>query len=58
MEDVEKILKGFKENNIPLDTFWLDIDYMDNKFIFTCDEKNFKAQDLNELKSKYKYFPK
>jgi len=36
-----------------MDTFWLDIDYMDNKFIFTTDEKHFKASDLNALKRKY-----
>lgn len=29
INDLEYVLEGFKKNNLPLDTMWLDIDYMD-----------------------------
>jgi len=32
-----------------LDTFWLDLDYMKNKMIFTLDEIAFPAYQLNSL---------
>ena len=29
------VLNKFKENDLPIDTIWSDLDYMDKKMIFT-----------------------
>jgi alpha-glucosidase len=36
------VVNGYKENNLPLDTQWSDIDYLDNYKDFTHDPVNFK----------------
>jgi alpha-glucosidase len=38
-EDVEALGAKFRECGIPLDTLWLDIDYMDGYRVFTWNEK-------------------
>lgn len=40
-QEVQKVADKYQENEIPLDTIWLDIDYMDNFKSFTFDEKNY-----------------
>jgi alpha-glucosidase len=40
-EEVDQILRGFEVNDIPCDTIYLDIDYMDNFKDFTVDEHKF-----------------
>lgn len=32
---LEEVLDKFKENDLPIDTIWSDLDYMDRKMIFT-----------------------
>ncbi|MDZ5010257.1 alpha-glucosidase, partial [Clostridium perfringens] len=41
-ERVMEIAKAFREKNIPCDTIYLDIDYMDDFRVFTWDKKKFK----------------
>jgi alpha-glucosidase (family GH31 glycosyl hydrolase) len=53
LETVEKVVSLFQEYEIPLDTFWLDLDYMLNKKIFTVDEISYPPEDLNELMKAY-----
>lgn len=40
-DSIRKIAKGFRESNIPCDTIYMDIDYMDNYKNFTIDESKF-----------------
>jgi alpha-D-xyloside xylohydrolase len=45
---VEQVVQNYSKANIPLDTQWMDIDYMQNYRDFTYDATNFP---LNEVKS-------
>lgn len=52
-EDLKKVVAGYRENHIPLDAIYMDIDFMDNFKDFTIDTKNFKdfkgtVQELKE----------
>lgn len=38
---LEDVLKKYKENDIPLDALWSDIDYMNKCEDFTIDEASF-----------------
>lgn len=40
-EDFRKVVDGHRENNIPLDMVYMDIDYMQDFKDFTLNEKNF-----------------
>lgn len=40
-DDVRTIVKGYRDNHIPLEAVYLDIDYMDNYKDFTVSETNF-----------------
>lgn len=44
-DDVRAIVKGYRDNQIPLEAIYLDIDYMDNYKDFTISEKNFPDFD-------------
>ena len=52
--EVEKVVESFVNNDIPLDTFWLDIDYMRSKFCFSVNEEDFSSLSMKNLKMKYK----
>lgn len=39
--DVERIVEKFKEVDVPLDAFWLDIDYMDGYRVFTWNKERY-----------------
>ena len=41
-EDFESIVAGYRDNNLPLDMLYLDIDYMDDYKDFTTNSENFK----------------
>ncbi len=53
-ETVNRIIEGYEQAGIPLDTVYLDIDYMDNYKDFTINEKSFPdfKNYVKELKSK------
>lgn len=44
-DDVRAIVKGYKDNQIPLEAVYLDIDYMDNYKDFTINENSFPDFD-------------
>lgn len=43
----------FEYYDIPIDAFWLDLDYMKDKMIFTIDEQKYPADKLNNLMKDY-----
>jgi len=53
-EMVEDVLTGYKKHKIPLDVFWLDIDYMDEYISFTVDEKRYNATEINNLLNEHR----
>jgi alpha-glucosidase (family GH31 glycosyl hydrolase) len=53
-EMVQDVLSGYKKHKIPMDVFWLDIDYMDEYISFTVDEKRYNATEVNELLNEHK----
>ncbi|KAL6600692.1 glycosyl hydrolases family 31-domain-containing protein [Neocallimastix sp. 'constans'] len=60
IDEVREVVANYKKNNIPLDTMWIDIDYMENNKDFTYDAKNFPVSEMkkfvNELKSNHQYY--
>ncbi|KAI8081129.1 alpha glucosidase [Thamnidium elegans] len=60
IEAVETVVRRYKESNIPLETAWVDIDYMDETKDFTVDNVKFPldrmialGKNLHENKQKY-----
>ncbi|MEY4310190.1 MAG: hypothetical protein RLZ71_116 [Actinomycetota bacterium] len=53
-QDVSNLVERHKELEIPLDTFWIDIDYMNGYRVFTWDTERYPspAALMAELKSK------
>jgi alpha-glucosidase len=51
-EDIENVVKGYKENNIPIDMVYLDIDYMQDYKDFTINSERFP--DFGEFVNKMK----
>lgn len=53
-EEVDRILRGFEENDIPCDAVYLDIDYMEDFKDFTVDQHKFPKFEayVRELKNK------
>jgi alpha-glucosidase (family GH31 glycosyl hydrolase) len=43
------VIKKYNENDIPLDTFWSDLEYMDKKMIFTINENSHPSKEINAL---------
>ncbi len=40
-KDIDEVIKGYQDNNLPLDYICMDIDYMDRYIDFTVDENKF-----------------
>lgn len=40
-DDIREVAKGYRDNNIPIDSIYMDIDYMTDFKDFTVDEKKF-----------------
>ena len=51
--ELKDVMEKYKTNNLPLDTIWSDIDYMNSKQPFTIDEKNFPIDEFKETLRKY-----
>lgn len=41
---IQEVLEGYKSNNLPLDTIWMDIDYMNDYQPFTVDESRYNLE--------------
>eukprot|EP00833_Pecoramyces_ruminatium_P017065 jgi/Orpsp1_1/1191097/evm.model.d7180000083480.1 len=58
--EVEKVVENYRKNNIPLDTMWIDIDFMDGYKDFTYDPKNFPVSEVRKfvdnLKKHHQYY--
>lgn len=52
IDHVEKIVQNHKDNNIPLEVQWIDIDYMDERKDFTFDTVNFPQDKMIQLSNK------
>ncbi|RGB31468.1 glycosyl hydrolases family 31 protein [Rhizophagus diaphanus] len=49
---LENVVSEFKSNNIPLETIWTDIDYMENFKDFTWDSVNFPRHEMKNFVTK------
>ncbi|KAL4799677.1 glycosyl hydrolases family 31-domain-containing protein [Aspergillus venezuelensis] len=47
--EVAAVTANYSNNNIPLETIWTDIDYMDRRRIFTIDPERFPANLYKDL---------
>ncbi|RTE78490.1 hypothetical protein BHE90_007025 [Fusarium euwallaceae] len=47
--EVAAVVANYSSQNIPLETMWTDIDYMDRRRIFTIDPKRFPANLYKDL---------
>lgn len=54
-EDIRTVVRGYRENGIPLDSVYLDIDYMEQFKDFTVDEKRFPnfPEFVEEMKQEH-----
>ncbi|CDS08206.1 hypothetical protein LRAMOSA02154 [Lichtheimia ramosa] len=52
IEEVEAVIKGYKDNSIPLEVKWIDIDYMDKFKDFTFDPERFPEHKMRALSDK------
>jgi len=51
---IQEVLEGYKNNNLPLDTIWMDIDYMNDYQPFTVDESRYNLETFNKTLSDFK----
>ncbi|KAI9319952.1 alpha glucosidase [Dichotomocladium elegans] len=49
IEHVNEVVTRYKESNIPLETIWVDIDYMDRRKDFTFDPIKFPEESMKAL---------
>jgi len=49
LSEVEGVINLFRHHDLPIDAFWLDLDYMDDKFIFTINERTYPSKQLNRV---------
>jgi len=51
------VIEGYKNEGLPLDTIWSDIDYMDDFKDFTVDVENFPLDVMKKITDEYRYVP-
>ncbi|KAF9926280.1 hypothetical protein FBU30_004114 [Linnemannia zychae] len=49
--EVEEVVRRYRQENLPLDGVWIDIDYMDSFKDFTYDESKFPKARIHQLAS-------
>jgi alpha-glucosidase/alpha-D-xyloside xylohydrolase len=49
VSDLKNVVESYKKANIPLDTMWNDIDYMENYLDFTTDSDNYPEEQLRSF---------
>jgi alpha-glucosidase (family GH31 glycosyl hydrolase) len=49
VNDSRAVVEGYKKYNIPLETMWNDIDYMDHYKLFTFDPVNYPVTELRKF---------
>ena len=50
---IQEVLEGYKNNNLPLDTIWMDIDYMNDYQPFTVDESRYNLETFKKTLSTF-----
>lgn len=57
-DDLRNVMKSYDDHNLPLDTIWSDIDYMDGYKDFTWDPVNWKdlPQFVEEIHEANRYY--
>ncbi len=54
---LENVIEKYKENGIPLDTIWSDIDYVDDIETFKVNTDLFPLNRLRNILKSHKYIP-
>jgi alpha-glucosidase (family GH31 glycosyl hydrolase) len=54
LEMVKDVLRNYEKYEIPLDTIWLDIDYMEDHMPFAVNSYNFNLKEFKSTLKKYK----
>ena len=49
LDALKTVVEKYRENNIPLETIWSDIDYMQEKMAFTWDPERFPLAKVQEF---------
>ncbi|KAL9648423.1 hypothetical protein ABK040_014044 [Willaertia magna] len=49
LKELESVVNNYKENNLPLDVIWSDIDYMHEYWDFTFDSVNYPKELVKEF---------
>lgn len=51
---LKDVLKNYHKYKVPLDTLWMDIDYMKDYMPFTLDKSRYNLKEFHEMLSQYK----
>lgn len=49
IEEVRQVVANYSEAGIPLETMWIDIDYMDDRLVFTTDPVAYPKAEVQKL---------
>jgi alpha-glucosidase (family GH31 glycosyl hydrolase) len=54
LDMIKSVLSNYEKENLPLDTIWTDIDYMEDFMPFTLDSNRFEPNEFKRLLEKYR----